>query len=132
MRNESTTLSEARAMEAAAFWLEGVFLIIAGVIGLVGNATAVYIFGRQRVQRNFHGLMVALATFDLVYILVSIFIFSLPQFFEDFNRTFIYCHLLPFILPAAQVKSIIYVCIFNAALLCLPYVAEAIHILTRS
>lgn len=101
---------ETMAMAEAAFWLEGVLLVIAGILGLLGNATAVYIFakeGKRQRQGNFYGLMVALATFDFVYILVSIFIFAMPQFFQDFNRTWIYCHLLPVVLPAAQV---IYFC----------------------
>ncbi len=58
---------------------------------------------RQRVQRNFHALMVTLAAFDLCYICVSAFIFSLPQFAPGFNTTFAYTHTLPFVLPLAQI-----------------------------
>lgn len=40
--------------------------MIVGVIGLVGNSFSVLSFARQRIQRVFHRLLLALATFDSV------------------------------------------------------------------
>ena len=56
-----------------AFAMEGVLLCVVGVVGLVGNATAIAVFSRQRVQRNFHSLMVGLALFDATYIIMRYF-----------------------------------------------------------
>ena len=53
-----------------AFAMEGVLLCVVGAVGLVGNATAIAVFSRQRVQRNFHALMVGLAVFDATYIIM--------------------------------------------------------------
>lgn len=109
MNSSNTTLvlvsdnSYTRAM--AEYVLEGILLLIAGLFGILGNIGAILVFSRQRMQRNFHALMVALASFDLVYIIVNCFIFSFPQFFPNFNRSFLYCYLLPFVLPAAQVRK---------------------------
>ena len=50
--------------------MEGVLLCLVGAVGLVGNATAIAVFSRQRVQRNFHALMVGLALFDATYIIM--------------------------------------------------------------
>ena len=50
--------------------MEGVLLCVVGAVGLVGNATAIAVFSRQRVQRNFHALMVGLALFDATYIIM--------------------------------------------------------------
>ncbi len=87
----------------AAYILEGWCLLVVGCVGVVGNLSAIVVFGRQRVQKNFHALMVTLAAFDLAYITVSAFIFSLPQFAPGFNTTRAYTHALPFVLPFAQI-----------------------------
>ena len=50
--------------------MEGVLLCVVGAVGLVGNASAIAVFSRQRVQRNFHALMVGLAVFDATYIIM--------------------------------------------------------------
>ncbi len=52
------------------FLLEGVLLFVVGLIGLVGNSAAIYVFGRSKLQRNFHVLMVGLSVFDATYILM--------------------------------------------------------------
>ena len=45
---------------------EGLLMALVGVAGLVGNLTSVIIYGRQRVQRTFHRLLLTLAAFDTV------------------------------------------------------------------
>ena len=45
---------------------EGLLMAFVGVVGLVGNLTSVMIYGRQRVQRTFHRLLLTLAAFDTV------------------------------------------------------------------
>ena len=48
-------------------WItEGVLISVIGSIGLLGNIISVAIFGRQRVQRLFHRLLLTLAAFDTV------------------------------------------------------------------
>ncbi len=55
--------------QTSAFLVEGVGLSSAGLVGVVGNIAGLLVFSRQkRVQRNFHTLMMALATYDLAYI----------------------------------------------------------------
>lgn len=45
---------------------EGLLMALVGAVGLVGNLTSVIIYGRQRVQRTFHRLLLTLAAFDTV------------------------------------------------------------------
>ena len=48
-------------------WItEGLLLLLTGCIGLVGNTCSLVTCARQRIQRVFHRLLVALATFDSV------------------------------------------------------------------
>ena len=59
-----------------AFIVEGVLLMIVGILGMVGNLSAITVFARQHLQKNFHALMLSLAVFDLVYILANFLCFS--------------------------------------------------------
>ena len=61
--------TEAAPLLDFSFLLEGVMLFTVALFGLFGNGCAMLIFSRQRVQKNFHSLMVALAAFDVAYIL---------------------------------------------------------------
>ena len=45
---------------------EGLLLLIVSTIGIVGNACSVVTCTKQRIQRVFHRLLLALATFDTV------------------------------------------------------------------
>ena len=45
---------------------EGALLGAVGVVGLLGNCCSVLVFARQRIQRVFHHLLLALAIFDAV------------------------------------------------------------------
>eukprot|EP00095_Tigriopus_kingsejongensis_P007527 maker-scaffold103_size370364-snap-gene-2.27 protein:Tk07527 transcript:maker-scaffold103_size370364-snap-gene-2.27-mRNA-1 annotation:"fmrfamide receptor" len=83
--------------------IEGYLLTSMGLIGLIGNTLAILVFSRQRVQKNFHALMVTLAVFDITYILVSIAVFALPQFSVWYKQSGLYYYLLPWILPLAQI-----------------------------
>lgn len=100
--NNSTSSETLRYYENLEYWVEGVLLFIVGFIGLMGNSAAIFVFARQHVQKNFHYLMLALASFDLGYILVSFILFALPQFIKDFRRGFTYNWLLPYVLPLCQ------------------------------
>lgn len=79
---------------SAKLWLEGIFLFSFGLVGIIGNISAVFVFYKRirlesdlyfmlqlcsifiliesfnyrRIQRNFHILMLFLSVFDLVRI----------------------------------------------------------------
>jgi hypothetical protein len=88
---------------ATAFVIEGVLLAVVAVFGLTGNAAAIVAFSRQRVQRNFHALMLALCAYDSTYIVVSLLLFALPQFSDSYTDSGAYFRLLPWTLPLAQI-----------------------------
>ena len=75
MSNET----EGVADHFVAFSIEGIALLQVGILGIVGNVAAITVFARQHLQKNFHALMMSLAAFDLLYILASILLFSIPQ-----------------------------------------------------
>jgi hypothetical protein len=45
---------------------EGLFIFIAGNIGILGNCISIWTFSRQKVHRIFHNLLLTLAIFDVV------------------------------------------------------------------
>ena len=56
-----------------------VCILVVGILGILGNTTAVTIFARQPFQKNFHALMMSLAIFDLIFILLQLLLFTIPQ-----------------------------------------------------
>jgi len=87
-----------------AFSIEGIALLHVGILGIVGNVAAITVFARQHLQRNFHALMMSLSAFDLLYILASILLFSIPQFNVNYRQSAFYNYILPWTLPLAQVS----------------------------
>ena len=65
--------------QTLAWSIEGIALLVVGIFGIIGNVSAVTIFARQPLQKNFHALMMTLAIFDLIHILMSITLFTIPQ-----------------------------------------------------
>lgn len=89
--------------DTKALIVEGIFLLIIGIFGIIGNVVAIVVFARQHLQKSFHALMLSLSAFDLVYITASILIFSIPQFSSEYKDSGIYFYILPWVLPMAQV-----------------------------
>ena len=77
--------------------------IIIGFLGIVGNTVSIVWFSRKKVLKDFHQLMLAVAVYDLLYVSISIIIFSLPSLFPNLWTTSGYLHLVPKLLPLAQV-----------------------------
>ena len=50
------------------FIIEGIFISIIGIVGLVGNLYSLKVYGRQKEHRLFHHLLLQLAVFDIVSI----------------------------------------------------------------
>ena len=90
-------------MDVFAFCVEGIFLLIIGILGIIGNVVAIVVFARHTLQKNFHALMLSLSAFDLIYITASILIFSIPQFSDNYKDSGVYYYVLPWVLPMAQV-----------------------------
>ena len=54
-------------------------------------------------MKNFHQLMIALSCFDLLYVAMSIMIFSIPTIFPTIWSSTIYLYVITICLPIAQV-----------------------------
>ena len=48
-------------IETTEYFVEGVFLLIIGTFGIIGNVAAIVVFTRQNLQKSFYGLMLSLA-----------------------------------------------------------------------
>lgn len=60
------------------FWLNGIFLVLVGLVGITGNTAQIVLFCRKTRRRCFHGLLFLLAVFDSVLILCNIWNHTLP------------------------------------------------------
>jgi len=99
----STGEEEQENYDQEAFIVEGISLLIVGLIGILGNVSAILVFSRQSVQKNFHALMVSLSAFDLLYILGMILVFSIKELNNDYIVSGVYYYLLPWVLPFIQI-----------------------------
>ena len=84
MENESTVQMEIE------YYVEGVFLLIIGTFGIIGNVSAIVVFTRQNLQKSFYALMLSLAAFDLVYIITSILCYGIPPLSPEYKESAIY------------------------------------------
>jgi len=86
------------------FIVEGLGVVFVGIFGIIGNISGILWFSRKLIQKNFHQLMLSLAFCDLLYVLLSIFLFGLPSIFSNINKTSLYNNLVPVLLPSAQIS----------------------------
>ena len=90
------------------FIFEVVLLLAVGILGLVGNISAIVLFSRLKNQLKFHQLMMTLSAFDTLYVVVSILLFALPQLSKAYMSSGAHHYILPKALPVAQVYIFIY------------------------
>ena len=48
------------------WFVEGVLILVAFFVGMLGNSFSIIVFSRQKVHRIFHHLLLLLAIFDMV------------------------------------------------------------------
>ena len=86
-------------MDTIEFVFEGVLSSIVGLIGFLGNVSAILYYRKRRsnVKTTFHGLMMALAAYDLVIIISALLLFSIPRFSCNFEETHFYQTYTPWI-----------------------------------
>ena len=71
----NSTDAEVNYKEDLFCWtIEGVGILIIGLIGVFGNSCSMVLFSRQKVHRIFHHLLLLLSVFDLVSTRVGHFI----------------------------------------------------------
>ena len=63
------------------FIVEGILLVAIGLFGIIGNIWGIAVFSKT--QKCFHNLMLALAIFDLLYILATVLLFGLPAIYPE-------------------------------------------------
>ena len=88
------------------FIFEVVLLMTVGILGLVGNISAIVLFMRLENQLKFHRLMMMLSAFDTLYVIVSILLFAMPQLSKAYMESGAHNYILPKALPFAQVKAV--------------------------
>ena len=80
------------------------FQIIIGCFGIVGNSFAIYLFSRKKFQKNFHLLLMCLASYDLVYLVLAMVMFGLPQLVPSIQQSRLFLYMIPHLLPLAHIS----------------------------
>ena len=84
------------------FVFETVLIIVFGFVGILGNCLLIGLFFKKDTKVNFHKLMIGLAIYDVIYILLSIIMFSVPEIFEDYKTEGYHFYVIPKIIPMLQ------------------------------
>ena len=53
------------------YWCGGVLLSIIATLGVIGNVIAAFVLTRKRMRNNFNYLLLALASFDMIFLVIS-------------------------------------------------------------
>ena len=85
--SEPTTSEEE---DAFAWVVEGVLILVAFLVGLLGNSFSIVIFSRQKVHRIFHHLLLLLAIFDMVSSILTLDINFCKRKIVNINKYFEY------------------------------------------
>ena len=80
-------------------------MLIVCIAGLIGNAAAIIVFGKQKqTQKNFYAFMFYLAVFDLIYLIVALLLFVIPQLTTSNIRDGPWNYIVPFAVPIGQIS----------------------------
>ena len=80
-------------------------MLIVCSLGCVGNIAGIFVFGKSHhQQRNFYKFMFFLAILDLIYVLVSILVFILPQLSNYYKNKGPWHYIVPWAIPVGQVS----------------------------
>ena len=65
------TLEEQILLYDVKFWMEGVIQLSLAVIGVTTNLVSIYVLSRKELLNTFNQLLIALAIFDVLYLVIA-------------------------------------------------------------
>ena len=96
------------SVDVARVWIQGIFLGVIGVFGLVGNIGAVIYFSlKKNYKRTFEALMLWLAIWDNIFIACALMAYAIPEFlyYQGFENGEFSAYTIPWLVPIAQLAS---------------------------
>ena len=88
--------------------LQGICLAIFGILGLIGNSSAVAYFSiGKKYKRAFESFMLWLAFFDNIFIIVCLLLYAIPEYlnYNEIDYTEYNAYLIPWLVPIGQVAT---------------------------
>ena len=84
------------------FIFEVVLLGTIGLVGILGNTTAIILFVKKKDKVNFHRILTMLIMFDNILVFLNLIIFLMPHL-NDYFRVKLFAFVAPIIIPMAQI-----------------------------
>ena len=88
--------------------LQGICLAIFGILGLIGNSSAMAYFSiGKKYKRAFESFMLWLAFFDNIFIIVCLLLYAIPEYlnYNEIDYTEYNAYLIPWLVPIGQVAT---------------------------
>ena len=90
------------------FIFEGILATVVSVFGILGNITAIIYFRLQRSRlQTFQTLLQMLSIFDLIFLMCTFIVFTIPKFYKDYDYTSFpkgtVFFAQPYLLPLAEI-----------------------------
>ena len=91
-------------LKTMTFYIEGIFMAIIGIIGILSNIISVQVFSSKNIgmKLRFRHLLRMLAIFEAIFLITTIILFC-PRTWSTIYEEFIYPMLLPHLLPIIQI-----------------------------
>lgn len=86
------------------FYLEGIISFIVIVLGLIGNSLTVVVLTRRAMYSSTNTFLTGLAIWDMMVLLGTLFLMTLPQLFDSFKET-AFPYVVVYIYPLALVAQ---------------------------
>lgn len=77
------------------YWFDGVLVSVIAVVGFVGNLLAIIVLSRPKLRDVFHQLLLALACFDILYIVCGSFNYTFRAFHASSD---VFTYLFPYLI----------------------------------
>jgi len=86
------------------WWTEGVVLPVICGIGIFGNIASILVLTNKEIdlKPSFVNILICLAFYDLMFEILAILMYSLPNISPEYHET-IFPHLLPYLLPLIHI-----------------------------
>ena len=103
--NSNTSIVTNESKDVVKFWIQGILLMVVGVLGFIGNTGGMIHFSSKNLyKRKFEALMFWLALWDNVFIICAMMGYAIPEYLEFLKIEMgeYIAYVQPWLLPIVQ------------------------------
>lgn len=101
---ENKTLSQAKQLELLNYYINGAITIIVIILGVISNLLSIAVLTRRTMRSSTNCYLTAIAIWDSVVLLITLFLVSFQQISEEFRQA-VHPYIVVYVYPLALVAQ---------------------------